>query len=166
MKKKIEVAYTQYEDLQELPQQDRELLEKASVAAEDAYAPYSRFKVGAALRLDNGVIVTANNQENAAFPSGLCAERIAVFSAAAQYPGHAIEALAITAKAQHDIDHPIAPCGACRQSILEYEHKFKQPIRVILRGSSGKIAVFDSMETLLPFQFNSDELPLSKGSVK
>lgn len=161
MKKKIDLNYTQYQDMQELPQADRELLERAALAAEDAYAPYSHFKVGAALRLDNGVIVTANNQENAAFPSGLCAERIAVFSAAAQYPGHAIEALAITAKTLHDIDHPIAPCGACRQSILEYEHKFKKPIRVILRGSSGAIAVLDSMETLLPFQFNSDELSLS-----
>ena len=162
MKKRINIDYVQYDSPQEMLQADRELLLKAVEAAEKAYAPYSRFQVGAALRLDNGVVVCANNQENAAYPSGLCAERIAVFSAAANYPGHAIESIAITAKSQQEIDHPIAPCGACRQSIIEYEHRFRKPIRIILRGSSGPIMVIENMRSLLPFQFDSDELAVTR----
>ena len=157
MKKELKIHYTEYDE-QDLPQADRELLAKATQMAQTAYAPYSHFKVGAALRLKNGAVVCGSNQENAAYPSGLCAERVAAFSAAASYPDQAIEALAITAISSKPINHPIAPCGACRQSIIEYEHKFRQPIRLILRGSSGKIAVFDSIGSLLPFQFNNDEL--------
>ncbi len=157
MEKELKIPYVEYDE-QDLPVADKELLEKAAEMAGTAYAPYSHFKVGAALRLRNGTVVCGSNQENAAYPSGLCAERVAVFSAAANYPDQPIEALAITAIASKPIDHPVAPCGACRQSILEYEHKFKQPIRLILRGSSGKIAVFDGIERLLPFQFNGDEL--------
>ncbi|MDE6494221.1 MAG: cytidine deaminase [Bacteroidales bacterium] len=157
MEKELKINYLEYSP-QDLPQADKELLAKAAQMAQTAYAPYSHFKVGAALRLKNGKVITGSNQENAAYPSGLCAERVAVFSAAANHPDQPIEALAITVSANKNVDHPIAPCGACRQSILEYEHKFKEPIRVILRGSSGKIAVFNSIESLLPFQFNSDEL--------
>lgn len=157
MEKELKINYVEYDE-QSLPQADRELLTKAAQMAQTAYAPYSHFKVGAALRLKNGVIVCGSNQENAAYPSGLCAERVAVFSAAANYPDQQIEALAITAITSKPINHPIAPCGSCRQSILEYEHKFKHPIRLILRGTTGKIAVFESIESLLPFQFNSDEL--------
>ncbi|MCM1531991.1 MAG: cytidine deaminase [Bacteroides sp.] len=157
MKKELTIRYAEYDE-QDLPRADRELLAQASQMAQKAYAPYSHFKVGAALRLKNGTVVCGSNQENAAYPSGLCAERVAVFAAAANYPDQQIESLAITALTSKPINHPIAPCGACRQSILEYEHKFKQPIRLILRGSSGKVAVFDGIESLLPFQFNSDEL--------
>lgn len=157
MEKELKIHYVEYDE-QDLPQADRDLLAKAAQMAQTAYAPYSRFKVGAALRLKNGVVVCGSNQENAAYPSGLCAERVAVFSAAANYPDQQIEALAITAVTSKPINHPIAPCGACRQSILEYEHKFSHPIRLILRGSSGKVAVFDSIESLLPFQFNNEEL--------
>lgn len=162
MKKRIDINYIQYESLQDLSREDRELLERADKAAQDAYAPYSRFQVGAALRLENGTIVTGNNQENAAYPSGLCAERIAVFSASANYPDQPIRSLAITARSQKEIDHPIAPCGACRQSILEYEHKFGKPIRIILRGSSGPITIIESMKNLLPFQFDADELNVTR----
>lgn len=158
MKKELTVHYTEYNTKEELPQADRELLEKAEQMTKTAYAPYSHFKVGAALRLKNGTVVCGNNQENAAYPSGLCAERVAVYAAAANHPDQVIEAIAITAVSAKPIDHPIAPCGSCRQSILEYEHKFQHPIRMILRGSSGKIAVFDSIESLLPFQFTGDEL--------
>ncbi|MEG1498324.1 MAG: cytidine deaminase [Bacteroidales bacterium] len=161
MQKQISISYDEFSSLEELSSKDRELLEKATQSAQNAYAPYSKFCVGAALRLSNGLIILGNNQENAAFPSGLCAERVAVFSAGANYPNMPIETLAITAHSTlTPVDHPIAPCGACRQSLIEYEHKYKQKIRIILRGHTGKIAIFDGIESLLPFQFGSDELGL------
>ena len=160
MDKQLNIHYQEFADENALPLQDRELLRQAETMASKAYAPYSRFKVGAAVRLANGVVVCGSNQENAAYPSGLCAERVAVFSAAANYPDQAIEALAITTQAEKASGDPVAPCGACRQSILEYEHKFQQPIRVILRGENGKILVLDSVRSLLPFQFSAEDMGL------
>lgn len=160
MDKKLDIPYQEYDDEMQLASEDRELLRRADEMVDKAYAPYSGFRVGAALRLEDGTIVTGSNQENAAYPSGLCAERVAVFSASANYPDKAIEALAITANSKQAVNHPVAPCGACRQAILEYEHKFKHPIRVILRGTTGKIVVLDSIQGLLPFQFTKDDMVL------
>ena len=133
MDKKLDIPYQEYDDEMQLASEDRELLRRADEMVDKAYAPYSGFRVGAALRLEDGTIVTGSNQENAAYPSGLCAERVAVFSASANYPDKAIEALAITANSN---------------------------IRVILRGTTGKIVVLDSIQGLLPFQFTKDDMVL------
>ena len=139
--------------LDELTDADRELIEHAMKASENAYAEYSHFYVGAALRLADGSIVIGANQENAAFPSGLCAERTAVFSAQANYPDQPILPLAVAARNENGfIPDPIAPCGACRQVILEIEDRYRQPVRVLLYGTHGT-AVVRSVTDLLPLSF-------------
>ena len=146
--------YKLYESLEELEPQDAALMRQAHAAARNAYAPYSKFRVGAAVRLANGAVVMGNNVENAAYPSGLCAERVAMFAAMAQYPGVAIEALAITGHSDvKPIDEPVAPCGACRQVMVEVEQVSKRPLRVMCQGETGSIMVFDGVETLMPFIF-------------
>ena len=146
--------YEVYDSMEELPQPDADLMHRAHEAARNAYAPYSKFKVGAAARLANGAVVTGNNIENAAYPSGLCAERVTMFSAMAQYPGVAIEALAVTAhSAKNTINEPVAPCGACRQVMVEVEQQSKRPLRVLCQGETGPIMVFDGIESLMPFIF-------------
>jgi len=149
---KIEV----YENVEELNRADASLLEAAKKSLEDAYAPYSKFKVGAALRLKNGKIIIGSNQENAAFPVTLCAERVAIFAAAAQYPNEAIEAVAITAKSSsHVVDKPVTPCGSCRQVIHESEYRFQKAIRVILHGETGEVYVIESIKDILPLTFDA-----------
>jgi cytidine deaminase len=146
-----------YQDC-ELSAQDSELIEAAKKATENSYSPYSQFKVGAALRLKNGTIVTGSNQENASYPLGLCAERTAIFHAQHTYPDQPIVALAIAAFANgHYYPEPISPCGACRQVMLEVENRYKQPMRVLLYGTSGTHVV-SSVKDLLPFQFISTSL--------
>ena len=153
-KEQFVCPYTVYESLDELPPRDVELLQKAHEATRHSYAPYSKFHVGAAVRLANGAIVTGNNVENAAYPSGLCAERVAMFAAIAQYPGVPFEALAVTAQsASQLIVEPVAPCGACRQVMVEVEQVSKQPLRVLCQGETGPIMVFDGIESLMPFIF-------------
>jgi cytidine deaminase len=148
-----------YKSESELDQSDRELLTQAHEAASHAYAPYSHFKVGAAVRLNNGVIVTGNNQENAAYPSGLCAERVALFFANSKYPESAPVALAITAISEKTpISEPITPCGSCRQVMAEYEKKGGKDLRVIMRGQEGPVLITHSMKVLLPFSFADDLL--------
>ena len=145
--------------MEELSAEDRQLIQMAKKASAVAYAPYSNFYVGAALRLDNGVCVIGSNQENVAYPSGLCAERVAAFAASAQYPGIAFNTIAITAKSKDFIvDNPVTPCGSCRQVLAEYEHLFGKPIRIILCGEKGKVLVFNKVEDLLPFSFKADKL--------
>ena len=161
MKKEIQLqsTFTEYDDISDLPEQDRLLVAEARKSVGQAYAPYSHFQVGAALRLENGVILRGNNQENASYPIGLCAERVAVFAAGANYPGIRILSLAITANSTHfHVNKPITPCGACRQAIAEYEHRYQQPIRLIMVGESGKVLVADSIQHFLPYQFNADDL--------
>lgn len=149
-----------FEDDYELPAEWASLLKQAREAARNAYTPYSNFKVGAALQLNNGVIITGNNQENAAFPSGLCAERTACFYASSQYPDTPFSRIAITAiNPKEKLTKPISPCGSCRQSLLEYEQKFGQNIEVLLAGEEGEIYLFKSIEDLLPFSFSSNYLP-------
>ena len=146
--------YTLYENLDELELRDAELMRRAHEATKNSYAPYSNFHVGAAVRLANGAIVTGNNVENAAYPSGLCAERVAMFSAMAQYPGVPFEALAVTAhSATNTINEPVAPCGACRQVMVEVEQQSKQALRVMCQGETGPVMVFDGIESLMPFIF-------------
>jgi cytidine deaminase len=156
---KLSIIYYEYESINELNKEDRLLLAEAEKALHCAYSPYSGFSVGAALELATGVVVTGNNQENAAYPSGLCAERVAMFAASSQYPGIPFKAIAITAKSDKFlVDYPVSPCGACRQVMAEYENSRKAPIRIILQGESGKIIIFDKSNDLLPFVFNSDQL--------
>lgn len=125
-------------DYNELSDADRQLMDAAREATQRSYAPYSHFSVGAAARLANGTVVTGTNQENAAYPSGLCAERTTLFYANSQYPDQAVETLAIAARNERDfLDDPIPPCGACRQVMLETEKRFKQPMRILLFGKKG-----------------------------
>ncbi|MBO4328331.1 MAG: cytidine deaminase [Bacteroidales bacterium] len=146
--------YVVYDDVKELDPQDAELLRQAHEATLNSYAPYSKFHVGAAVRLANGVVVRGNNIENAAYPSGLCAERVALFSAQAQYPEVAVEAIALTAYSEiSEVNEPIPPCGACRQVMVETEQHAKVPMRIICQGHTGPIMVFDGVETLMPFIF-------------
>ncbi len=160
MKKiKIYSEITVYNDINELPGDIQKLMSQAIASREMAYAPYSHFKVGAALKLDNGIVVTGNNQENAAYPSGMCAERVAIWAAGSQYPEQKILQMAITARSEkHLLDHPIPPCGACRQSIAEYEIKQDKNIEIYFMGEVGKVYKSNSLHDLLPLIFDSSNL--------
>ncbi|WP_415372070.1 cytidine deaminase [Patiriisocius sp. Uisw_047] len=157
MKKlKLETTLDVFDSVSELPQDIQELMIKAQQAREKAYAPYSSFKVGAALQLANGEVVLGNNQENAAFPSGLCAERVAIFYAGATYPGVAVTSIALTVRSlEHTVTKPTPPCGACRQSIAEYEVNQKSSINIYFMGETGTVVKADSIEVLLPFVFDN-----------
>ncbi|MBL0103372.1 MAG: cytidine deaminase [Bacteroidetes bacterium] len=158
-KVEIHCSLTEYDNQDELPEEDRNLIQEAKASMNKAYAPYSHFHVGAAILLDNGIILRGNNQENASYPIGLCAERVAIFAAGANYPNVKIKALAITANSDHfHVNKPITPCGACRQAIAEYEHRYQQDIRLIMTGESGKVLVADTISNFLPYQFNADDL--------
>lgn len=155
----IAFSYTEYPSREALPEEDRTLLEEAIEARKNAYAPYSRFKVGAAVRLNNGEYVIGSNQENASFPSGLCAERVAVFQAGARFPGIPLECLAISAVGEtRRKGQPAAPCGNCRQSIYEYEFKQGHPIRIILQSGDGPVYILTSVADLLPLGFDNSHL--------
>jgi len=148
-----------YSDRTKLPVKEADLLGIASESAKRAYAPYSSFKVGAAILLKNGHIISGNNQENAVYPSGICAERVALFYAAAQFPETPIEKIAITAIGnEKEICKPVPPCGNCRQSLLEYENKFRETIEVIMAGEKGEIYIAKSVANLLPLSFNDSFL--------
>ena len=153
------VTYKELEHAGELPPALQDLLLKAKEAVGDAYAPYSNFYVGAAALLENGVVVKGSNQENASSPVGICAERVTLSAVSATHPGIAIAALAISAKPRnHALLEPVAPCGICRQTIVEYEERFKKNIQIILQGESGKILWLPSAQSLLPFSFGRDDL--------
>ena len=135
------------------------LTEQAKQAYKNAYAPYSRFNVGAALQIDSGEIIIGNNQENAAYPSGLCAERVAIFHAGAMYPNMTVVAMALTAGAVNKNNTtPIPPCGSCRQVLAEYEVKQDQAIEIYFMGESGKVVKSNSVKDLLPLIFDSSYL--------
>lgn len=134
----------------------------ARAATDHAYAPYSHFHVGTALLLDDGTIFRGTNQENAAFPSGLCAERTALFGLAASQPERRIVGMAVAARPAQGEFVPVTSCGACRQVMAEYEHRQKQPIPLLLQGPNGSIYRFRSLSDLLPFGFSSDDLPAVK----
>lgn len=137
---------------------EKNLIDAAKEATSNAYAPYSNFHVGAALLLENGKIVTGNNQENAAYPSGLCAERTAVFYANAQYPDKKIEAIAVAAYYNGQFtDDLISPCGSCRQVLLEVESRYNSPVKILLY-KNGEVYMADSMSSLMPLSFTKDAL--------
>jgi len=154
----IEISYSEYSSIEELNENEAGLILKAREAAKNAWAPYSGFHVGSAVLLDNGKIITGNNQENVALPSGLCAERVALFAANANYPRDRVVALAISAyNKKGRVLHPISPCGSCRQAILETEERYGVSIRIILDGTSS-IQVVEGIKNLLPLSFNKDSL--------
>lgn len=151
----ITTQFSVFDTTEELPLDVQNLMEQAVEMRKKAYAPYSKFRVGTALLLDNGKIVLGSNQENAAYPSGLCAERVAVFQAGAIYPNAKIVIMAITAASDHNqTKAPIPPCGSCRQSIAEYEIKQDFPIVIYFMGEVGNIYKSASLKNLLPFMFD------------
>lgn len=148
-----------YDGISELPLVIQNLMKTAIEARGNAYAPYSKFNVGAALLLNNEKVVIGNNQENASYPSGLCAERTAVYYAGAKYPNAKILKMAITASSQNQVtNQPIPPCGACRQAIAEYEIKQKESIEIYFMGAQGKVIKSDSLVNLLPLLFDNSVL--------
>ncbi len=149
-----------YEDRSEVPIEIARLIAKAEEAATRAYAKYSHFQVGAAVLMNDGQIITGNNQENAVYPSGLCAERTAAFAASALLPEVPFNMIAITAiNPVTPLKEPISPCGSCRQVLYEYEQKFGQPIEVILSGQEGPVYHIRSVADLLPYTFHAGFLP-------
>lgn len=153
-KRDLSISYSVASGIDELTPQERELFEKAVEAMQNAYAPYSEFHVGAAALLSDGRVVTGSNQENMAYPSGLCAERVALFSAAANFPDEAVEILAIAANPAEQSDvSSVSPCGSCRQVMIEYERKQNRPIRILSGAASGPILLTESAGALLPFAF-------------
>ncbi len=152
---KIESTLCLFENMDELSESVSALMQKAITARKKAYAPYSNFNVGAAILLANGEVITGNNQENAAYPSGLCAERTAIYYAGAQYPNVKIISMALTAASNNNkTSQPIPPCGACRQAIAEYEIKQESPIEIYFMGEVGAVAKSGSLANLLPLGFD------------
>lgn len=152
--KKIEINYCIYLSSEELTEEDKKLVLQARAISLKAYAPYSQFRVGTAILLSSNKVIVANNQENASYPEGLCAERIALFYASANYPNKKIKTIAIAGNSELQItDNPITPCGACRQVIAEYEIKQKEKIKILMTGISGKIIAVEGIDNLLPFCF-------------
>jgi len=155
----FEFQYEVYNDISELNERDADLVSQARKITTRAYAPYSHFHVGAVALLANGEIVVGTNQENASYPAGICAERVLLGSSANLYPDIAIESIAISYNSKTaKTDHPIFPCGICRQSLVEYETRFSKPIRLILSGQDGKVFIIKSAVMLLPFAFTGSEL--------
>ena len=154
----LEFKVRTFENLQELPERSRKLINLSREAATRAYAPYSGYRVGAAVLLENGEFITGNNQENAAYPSGLCAERTALFYASSRYPNVPIVSMAVSALSDGRIPEDFAkPCGSCRQVIAEYEDLYGKPVEIILDGSSA-IMVIEGIDMLLPFRFKKSEM--------
>ena len=152
-------SYEVYNTIDDLNKEDAWLLQHAKETSKSAYAPYSKFFVGAAARLMNGEIVKGTNQENASYPVGICAERVLLSAAASMHPGIPIESMAISYRSNTvKSDHPIAPCGICRQSLQEYEQRVHNPIRLILGGLDGKVIIIEKASMLLPLSFTSGDL--------
>ena len=154
-KRKLELVYNEYDKIEELSPADQALIDAASKSSLNAYSPYSGFSVGAAVMLDTGEIITGNNRENAAFPSGICAEHSAIAYAGSNYPGSVITSIAISARKKNVLtDEPVSPCGKCRQVIAEEEDRSSKKIRIILHGVSRTL-VIDGIKNLLPLHFSS-----------
>ena len=156
MQKEYSFKFQLYPNWDSLQTRDISVVNKAFEAMEKAYAPYSKFKVGAALLLEDGQIIQGNNQENIAYPSGLCAERVALFHAGAQFPGIAVDLICIVAKGDlMPVSQLLSPCGACRQVMLESENRQNKPIRIILVNQDNRTMCIDSVQNLLPFGFGT-----------
>jgi cytidine deaminase len=157
----VSFSYTEFENHEELNPSDKELIIAARDVAMNAYAPYSKYRVGAAVRLDNGTIVTGANVENSAFPTGICAERNALSTSVVRYPDNYPVAIAVAAFNENGIvEEPVPPCGNCRQFIAEEESRHAKEIRMILSGRE-RTYVIDSISNLLPLQFNKINLKIS-----
>jgi len=158
-KKDFQFSFEVYSSDKELNQQDRELLKKAREVTDHAYAPYSKFLVGAVAKLSNGEIVAGTNQENASYPAGICAERSLLTTIGTLYPNMPIDTIAVSYDNKNgDSDKPISPCGICRQSLVEYENRVNQPIRLILSGMKGEVFVIEKATQLMPLSFSEDDL--------
>lgn len=156
--REIKIFYQEFSNAVELPEQDQKLINAAREASQNAYAPYSNFHVGAAVLLENGEIIKGNNQENADFTDGLCAERVALFYAHARFPGVPVKSIAITANnSKGVVEDPAQPCGSCRQVMVETEVRFNHPIRIILNGKKH-IHVLEGADSLLPMAFKPKAL--------
>ena len=156
--KEITITYNEY-SVDELSAWQENLIVRSVEAQVTSYSPYSHFKVGAAILLEDDSIVLGSNQENAAYPSGLCAERVAIFSCGVIHPAKKIKAIAISASTdKFDLNELLAPCGACRQSMLEYEHKQGEEIKILIKGVDDQVVEFGSVKDLLPIPFNCDAL--------
>ncbi|HLP11595.1 MAG TPA: cytidine deaminase [Flavobacteriales bacterium] len=161
MVKNLVLSYEEFAKADELNASEQALFAKAKAAAKNAYAPYSKFLVGCALELENGHIITGNNQENAAYPLGLCAERVAFFNAGANFKDIKIKTAAIYAESElFIVDRPVSPCGACRQAMSEYEQNQQLPIAVVMGGQAGPIARIKAITDLLPLLFSKTSLNL------
>ncbi len=159
MLKKFEFEYESFTDASTLDKEDFDLLDAARKATSTAFAPYSNFKVGAAAKLNTGELITGSNQESASYPVGICAERTLLNSIGSQHPKETITAMAISYMPNGVAsDHPLSPCGMCRQSLLDYELRYKAPIKLILAGQTGKIMIIPSADYILPFGFTGSIL--------
>ncbi len=158
IKKDIKITLLEYNSVNELNELERQLVNQAMRTTESSYAPYSKFHVGASVMLENGEIISGSNQENAAYPSGLCAERVALFYANSKFPEIKVNAIAIAAQTNGSFTKlPVSPCGSCRQVMLETETRFNQPIKIILYGEDH-IFVIENASVLLPIGFKEDFL--------
>jgi cytidine deaminase len=151
-KHKIVIEYSEYNLISEIEGSWKNIIDKADQNLKNAYAPYSKFQVSSVCEMENGELVMGTNQENAAYPSGLCAERVAIFAAKSQYPDKKVAKIVITTAVSNAT--PFSPCGGCRQVLMEYEQAQNQPIEVILKSGESKIWKFSSVADLLPFAFN------------
>ena len=154
-KKQLIIDFSEYNSMEEMPADERELMQHAMQATKTAYAPYSHFHVGAAVRLADGSVVTGSNQENIAYPSGLCAERVALFSASAQKPDQAVEMLAVVGHFEGEFCEA-SPCGACRQVMAEYESRYANTITILCYLAKGRIRRITGVKSLLPFGFDAE----------
>jgi len=160
-KRKITTTVSEFKDISECPEEIQSLMDNAVEAREKAYTPYSNFQVGAAILLENGIVVTGNNQENASYPAGLCAERTAIFYASSKYPDVKIKSMALTAGPKDKVNtEAVPPCGSCRQAIAEYEQKQNSPICIYFMGTSGNVMMVESLLSLLPLAFSAEYLKL------
>lgn len=158
-RKEFHFEYEVYDSIDDLTEDDAWLLDQAREVTQNAYAPYSKFRVGAAAKLVNGEVVMGTNQENASYPVGLCAERVLLSTASSLYPKVAIETMAISYdNANGESDQPISPCGICRQTLKEYEIRTNRPIRIILGGMHGRVFVIPNADYLLPLSFTGEDL--------
>ena len=158
-KQQASIYYRVYDSIDALKEADKLLLKMARDATANAYAPYSHFHVGAAARLNNGQFIKGTNQENASYPVGICAERVLMSAVASQHPGTTIETMAISYDNRNgESIKPIAPCGMCRQALVEFEGRQHHPIRLILGGMNGKVFIIEEANLLLPLNFGSDDL--------
>jgi cytidine deaminase len=159
MEKFIKIKIQEFSSAAELAAADRELLNLAIKATETSYSPYSTFRVGASVRLANGELLIGSNQENAAYPSGLCAERVVMFYAQVKFPDVAVDSLAVFARSEEfKLDKPVTPCGSCRQVMAEHENRHGNKIRVIMGGANGSVQITEGIDSLLPLMFQLEQL--------